>query len=123
MKSPVPLIRRIPAAVLGCVWLLVIGTPKLTVRTITPGFTAAGLEFVHEIRTLPPPGTSATPWTPEAPTSVRPVSDAFGVTPGSAGTAPIAPPVEEMAHTTCAFDGLASVNTRPKNIVGTNTCL
>src|SRR5438105_4704397 len=46
------------------------------------------------------------------------------VIPGSAGTRPIAPPVEEMAHVTaCAFDGLANVNIRPKNTVGANVLL
>jgi hypothetical protein len=69
-KSPVPLMSRIPAAVTGCVWLLVMGAPKPTVSTTTPGFAAAVFVFVQEMRTLPPPGISATPLTPEAPTSV-----------------------------------------------------
>jgi hypothetical protein len=60
---------RIPAAVLGKVWSFVMGTAKLTVKKAAPGFTAAP-PFVQEIRTLPPPGTSAIPWLPEAPTSV-----------------------------------------------------
>ena len=48
--------------------------PKLTVSTTTPGFTAdggpEGFVFVHEMRTLPPPGVSAMPLAPAAPTSV-----------------------------------------------------
>ncbi len=128
-KSSVPLMSRIPAAALGCVWLFVIGAPKLTVKTDTPGLIGDeappdGFAFVQVMRTLPPPGRSAIPLVPEAPTSVRPISDALVVTPGSAGTAPIALPLEEMAHvTTCALAGLTSVNKRPRNVSGNNNRL
>src|SRR5205085_11174846 len=47
-KLLVPLISRIPTAVPGWLWLLVIGAPKLTVNITTPGFTAAGFVFVQE---------------------------------------------------------------------------
>src|SRR5262249_43946607 len=64
---------------------------------------------------------SAIPLLPEAPTSVWPASEALVVTPGNAGTPPIAAPVDEIAHVTpCAFAGFTSVNKRPRNIIGTN---
>src|SRR5215470_18761021 len=97
------------------------GTPKFTVNTITPGLAGALVVFVQLIRTLPPPGMSAIPLLPDAPTSVSPASEALVVTPGNAGTPPIAAPVDEIAHVTpCAFAGFTSVNKRPRNIIGTN---
>jgi hypothetical protein len=101
----------------------------VTVNIATPGFTAVeappdGFAFVQVIRTLPPPGMSAIPVLPDAPTSVWPASEALVVTPGNAGTPPIAAPVDEIAHvTTCAFAGFTSVNKRPRNIIGTNNRL
>src|SRR6516164_5977998 len=97
------------------------GAPRLTVNTATPGFTGveappAGFAFVQVMRTLPPPGMSAIPLLPEAPVSVSPASEALVVTPGNAGTPPIAAPVDEIAHvTTCAVAGLTSVNKRPRD--------